>query len=99
MRCSCGYLISFRIAHFFAPMSDSQRTIFTFLRAELAAEAASGFARLQRIPQTDIIWLLDYFAGLNELERESLLDAMAESAVMAFLPPGTQRLNASGTVD
>jgi hypothetical protein len=57
------------------------------LRAELAEEVASGFTRLRRIPQTDIIWFLDYFPGLTEAERETLLDALADSAAVAFSPP------------
>src|SRR5262245_16297391 len=54
------------------------------LRAELAEEAASGFARLRRIPQTDIIWFLDYFSGLSGAEREAILDALADAAAAAF---------------
>jgi hypothetical protein len=80
-------------------MPDSSRHVSTQLRAELADEVASGFARLRRIPQTDIIWFLDYFPGLTGAERESLLDALAESAAMAFGPPGRLQLNAKGTVD
>jgi hypothetical protein len=69
------------------------------LRAELEEEAASGFPRLRRIPQTDIIWFLDYFAGLPAAERGTLLDALADAAAMAFGPPGRPVLNARGTVD
>jgi hypothetical protein len=80
-------------------VSDSLQNIIPRLRAEFGAEAASGFARLRRIPQTDIIWFLDYFAGLAGAEQESLLDAMAESGAMAFMPPAALKLNARGTVD
>ena len=80
-------------------MSVSCHNLIPVLRTELGAEAASGFARLRRIPQTDIIWFLDYFASLASAEQELLLDALAESGATAFMPPGTQKLNASGTVD
>src|SRR5262245_41146576 len=82
-----------------SPMSVSHQHIATLLRPELAAEAAAGFPRLKRIPQTDIIWFLDYFSGLTGAEREALLDALAESGAMAFGPPAMPKLNAMGTVD
>jgi hypothetical protein len=78
---------------------DIFQNVIPFLRSELGAEAGSGFARLRRIPQTDIIWFLDYFANLATAEQELLLDALAESGAMAFMPPGVQKLNAIGTVD
>jgi len=78
---------------------DSRRGVSALLRAELEKEAASGFPRLRRIPQTDIIWLLDYFDGLAAAEREKLLAALADSAAMAFGPPSMPMLNARGTVD
>jgi hypothetical protein len=67
-------------------VSELRRKTFTILRSEFAAEAAADFPRLRRIPQTDIIWFLDYFAGLGGPERNALLDALADSAVMAFPP-------------
>jgi hypothetical protein len=70
-----------------AVVADSRQSISTLLRAELAEEAASEFPRLRRIPQTDIIWFLDYFSGLSSAERETLLDDLAHSAALAFLPP------------
>jgi len=78
---------------------DSRRGVTALLRAELEKEAASGFPRLRRIPQTDIIWLLDYFDGLAAAERETLLEALADSAAMAFGPPSMPVLNARGTVN
>jgi hypothetical protein len=65
-------------------MLDPRLNAVALLRAELADEAASGFTRLRRIPQTDIIWFLDYVSGLTEAEREALLDALAGSAAAAF---------------
>jgi hypothetical protein len=80
-------------------MSDLQSNIIAILRTELAEEVAAGFPRLRRIPQTDFIWFLDYFAGLTAADREALLDALADSAALAFAPPGPQLLNATGTLD
>jgi hypothetical protein len=82
-----------------AVVSDSRRNVVALLRGELEEEAASGFPRLRQIPQTDIIWFLDYFAALAAAERETLLDALADSAAMAFGPPSRPALNARGTVD
>ncbi len=39
-----------------------------------------------RIPQTDIIWFLDYLPGLTGAEREALLDALAGWGATAFFP-------------
>jgi hypothetical protein len=67
-------------------MSDLQSRVVDLLRGELAAEATSGFPRLQRIPYTDIIWFLDYFAAIPGGEREDLLDGLAGWGAMAFFP-------------
>jgi hypothetical protein len=80
-------------------VSDSRQNVVTLLRAEIADEAAAAFPRLRRIPQTDIIWFLDYFSGLSGAERETLLDAVAESGALAFMPTATPKLNERGTVD
>src|SRR5438874_9713132 len=80
-------------------MSDVQSNSIAVLRTELAREAAAGFPRLRRIPQTDIIWFLDYFAGLSAAEREVLLDALADSGALAFMPTAMPKLNERGTVD
>ncbi len=69
------------------------------VRAELAAEVAAGFPRLRRVPQTDIIWFLDYFPGLTQAEQAALLDEIAGSAALAFGRPAMPTLNARGTVD
>lgn len=67
-------------------MSDLPSRVVDLLRGELAAEATSGFPRLQRIPYTDIIWFLDYFAAIPGAEREDLLDGLAGWGAMAFFP-------------
>jgi hypothetical protein len=70
-----------------AVVSDSRQNIGALLGAELAEEAASEFARLRRIPQTDIIWFLDHFSGLSAADRKALLHDLADSATLGFLPP------------
>jgi hypothetical protein len=59
-----------------------------FLRDELGAEADAGFPRLRRIPQTEIIQFLDYFAALTPGDRSQLLDDLAVRAAIR-LHPGT----------
>jgi len=54
-------------------VSDLRSKVVALLRADLADEAAAGFPRLNRIPYTDIIWFLDYYAGLATTERAALL--------------------------
>jgi hypothetical protein len=68
-------------------VSDSPRCVVTRLRAEYAREVDSGFARLRRIPQTDIIWFLDYFSSLTGPDREALLDALADWGGIVLSPP------------
>jgi hypothetical protein len=70
-------------------MSDLRAKIEALLRAELAAAAAAGFPRLKRVPDTNIIWLLDYYDGLAAAERTALLDALARFyAACIFVRPG-----------
>lgn len=71
-------------------MSSLSDPITRRIRDELAQEAVADFPRLQRIPQTEVIWFLDYFATLALGDRESLLDALAESASVAFASPGAR---------
>jgi hypothetical protein len=71
-------------------MSELRSSVEALLRTELADEVAAGFPRLNRIPYTDIIWLLDYYDGLTAAERTALLDALAcFGAELFFLRPGT----------
>jgi hypothetical protein len=60
--------------------------VVSLFRTELGNEVASGFPRLTRIPQTDIIWLLDYVSALSAPECDALLDDLAEFAAAAFPP-------------
>jgi hypothetical protein len=67
-------------------MSALQSNTIAVLRAELAEEAASEFPRLKRVPTTDIIWFLDWFAALGAAEREALLDGLARWGALGFFP-------------
>jgi hypothetical protein len=65
---------------------DSSSNIIRLLRAELATEAAAGFPRLKRIPQTKTIQFLDYYAGLEAPSASALLDALAVRAESSLFP-------------
>jgi hypothetical protein len=67
-------------------MSDLQSNIIAVLRTELAEEAAGAFPRLKRVPYTDIIWFLDWFAALDSAEQEALLDGLARWGALAWFP-------------
>src|SRR5689334_9177116 len=58
----------------------------TLVRAELSAEAESGFPRLRRIPKVKIIQFLDYFADLNPGDQSDLLNALAARAAVLIRP-------------
>src|SRR5262249_46366284 len=68
------------------------RRSLRLLRAEIGGEAADGFPRLRRIPQTDLIWFLDHFAALAPADREPLLDALARFGAGFFPDQGPQQL-------
>lgn len=67
-------------------MTASWSSVVAHLRAELASEVAAGFPRLRRVPHTEIIWFLDYFAGLAPAEQKALLDALARFSATPFFP-------------
>ncbi len=67
-------------------VSDLSSNIIDLLRAAFAEEAAAGFPRLQRVPQTKAIQLLDYFASLGAADQAGLLDALALRGAIQFLP-------------
>jgi hypothetical protein len=54
------------------------------IRAHMTAEAASGFARLRRIPSSHMIKRLDYFDILAPDTQSAWLDASAEAAARLF---------------
>jgi hypothetical protein len=68
-------------------MADLLSSIAALLRADLAAEVDAGFPTVARIPSAETVKFLDYFAALEADGRGSLLDAMARSGAMQFLPP------------
>jgi hypothetical protein len=67
-------------------LSDLQARVVDLLRGDLAAEAASGFPLLYRIPYTDIIWFLDYYATIPTAEQEDLLDGLARWGAISLFP-------------
>jgi len=67
-------------------MSDLRSEVVALLRMEMTEEVRAGFPRLKRIPSTDIIWFLDYFAAQTAPEQEMLVDALARFAALAFFP-------------
>src|SRR5579863_10393440 len=68
-------------------MADLRTNIAALLLADFKAEARAGFPAVRRIPSTDAVKFLDYFATLNSAEAAALLDALARSRAMQFFPP------------
>jgi hypothetical protein len=66
---------------------DSLSNVEALLRTDFDSEANSGFARLQRIPCTSIVKLLDYLEPLEREERDRLLDVLARMGAMKLFPP------------
>jgi hypothetical protein len=64
---------------------DSRRVLVDWLRAEFAAEQASDFARLKRIPDTRVVWFLDTFTRLNPTEQSAVVDTLTEWSSYSFL--------------
>jgi hypothetical protein len=59
----------------------------SLIREHLVQEVAAGFPRLSRIPSSQVIKFLDYFAGLTEPDREALLDLLARGGALQFYSP------------
>ena len=68
-------------------MADLRTNIAALLLADFKAEAEAGFPTVRRIPSTDAVKFLDYFATLNSAEAAALLDALARGHAMQFFPP------------
>jgi hypothetical protein len=68
-------------------MADLQTKIAALLLADFKAEAEAGFPTVRRIPSTDAVRFLDYFASLSSSEAAALLEALARGHVMQFFPP------------
>src|SRR5438876_8660558 len=67
-------------------MADLLSSIAALLRADFALEADAGFPTVKRIPSTEAVKFLDYFAALEPDGRGPLLDAMARLGAMQFIP-------------
>jgi hypothetical protein len=68
-------------------MADLRTNIAALLLADFKAEADAGFPTVRRIPATDAVKFLDYFAALNSAEAATLLEALARGHAMQFFPP------------
>lgn len=68
-------------------MSDLVSTIAALLYADFAAEAGAGFPTVRRIPSTEAVKFLDYFAALESGGRGPLLNGMARLGAFQFFPP------------
>ena len=53
---------------------------------------------VRRIPSTDAVRFLDYFATLNSAEAAALLDALARGHAMQFFPPSAVHRDATRSV-
>lgn len=51
-----------------------------FFLSEIATEVRSGFARLLRIPDSDVLKKLHYYSLLNEADKQAFLDCSAHWA-------------------
>ena len=67
-------------------MADLLSSIAALLRADFAVEADAGFPAVKRIPSTEVLKFLDYFAALEPDGRGPLLDVMARLGAMQYCP-------------
>jgi hypothetical protein len=65
-------------------MADLRTNIAALLLSDFKAEAEAGFPTVRRIPSTDALKFLDYFATLNSAEAAALLEALARGHAMQF---------------
>jgi hypothetical protein len=70
-------------------MADVRADMTEWLRTEFAAEQASGFARLKRVPDTQVIRFLDHFGSLDPVGQSELIAILVEWSSHNFLgaPP------------
>lgn len=59
-------------------MTDSRATLVGWLRSEFAEEQGTNFARLKRVPDTQVIRFLDYFASLSSAQQSELITVLAD---------------------
>jgi hypothetical protein len=67
-------------------MAELLSSIAALLRTDFAAEADAGFPTVTRIPSTEAVKFLDYFATLEPAGRELLLDGLARLGAVQFFP-------------
>lgn len=65
-------------------MTDARAILVDWLRNEFAAEQRAGFARLKRVPDTQVIRFLDHFASLNTVQQAELATVLAEWSAYHF---------------
>jgi hypothetical protein len=68
-------------------MADGRAAMARVLRDEFEAERADGFPRLKRVPSTQVVRFLDYFAALGSDEQAGLAEALADHGSFYFSPP------------
>ncbi len=59
-------------------MTDSREALTEWLRAEFTAEQESGFPRLRRVPDTQVVHFLDRFGELECDEQAELIATLVE---------------------
>jgi len=67
-------------------MTDILSSIAALLRADFTVEADAGFPTVRRIPSTESVKFLDYFAALEPGGRGPLLDVTARLGAIQFYP-------------
>lgn len=68
-------------------MAGLLSNVAALVRADFTAEADASFPIVKRLPSTETVKFLDYFAALEPDGRGPLLDAMAPGAAMQFFTP------------
>jgi hypothetical protein len=65
-------------------MSQLRSNVAALIRAELAEEATAGFPKLKRVPSTQVVRFLDYWATVTSADQDMSLDSLSRLAsVMA----------------
>jgi hypothetical protein len=67
-------------------MGEYRDQLVNWLRAEFAAEQASGFARLKLVPDTRVIRFLDHFSSLEPARQQELAAVLADWASYRLCP-------------
>ena len=78
-------------------MADLRTDIAALLLGDFTSEATAGFPTVRRIPATDAVKFLDYFATLSSADANALLGALARGHVIQFIPPSEVHREGSGS--